>query len=326
MVVLISIGSDQKKVASSFYDIVGYKSGLTFVIVSSNSSYGVEGGDAETNLCNIPTVVQAINEGKLPRGTAYDVGDGLVSTNLVEKIKPGASDLQQAVNAPDGKYYAATFLAHHSIPISQIENLKNWFFNQSNPDIPSLPLCLAHIPNPSDPNYIDPNKATRASQLMEVFNSVQKLNIDNIVPDKFPQGTRFITIEAPGKANGPQFILRSIKKSVGQLEARTNNKTLPVFIVTSESPFPNVTDEYGASVISGLKRYRGYKDRVVNGRSLNAYTIRNLVTLLLIKAKVNSDFGILDAESEYFGVGAANIQNWIDDYVTARALHSVDNV
>src|SRR3989344_3374214 len=264
MTVLISMGSDQKRIAHAFYNTLAHLTGLSFVIISSNSSYGVAGGDAETNLKDISTVTRAINEGKLPRGVAYDVGDGLVSTDLLEKMKPEASTLQTPMLATDGKFYGATFLAYHARPISEIHN-SPWYFDKTSPQIPDLLLYLSFRPQPDvDSEYFDLNPtAYNASQLAELLTSVTRVSVDNI-PDKLPMGTRFVLIEGPGRANAPTYTIRKLQHAANQLEARTNGEVKPIFIVASECPFPFATEEYGASIVSHLKQSGEYVDRVVN--------------------------------------------------------------
>jgi len=317
---VITMGTDTEAEVNSFLDILAYLSGLTFVSTSSNSSFGVPGGDAEANLADVEKVTQAISDGYLLRGIAYKGGDGLVMTNVLHKTKPEAENSQVPILAEDERYYGATFIAQHARPISEISVSPGWFFQPSPPAIPDLPIVLSHLPDPESEGYIDYEAATIADQLMEVLNASQIFGIESAVPQYLRQGTRFIILEAPGRANGPLYELYPIIRAANQLEARTRDQTKPIFIVTSECLFPYATKDYGASVLYMLEQMSQYNDRVVNGRSLPAQSIRFLIAIHLIRAKVLSDFGNFKAEKEYFGVTAEKIQQWIDDYIRARNL------
>lgn len=317
--ILISMGSDQKRIAHAFYNTLAYLTGLSFVIISSNSSYGVVDGDAETNLNNISTVARAINEGKLPRGVAYDVGDGLVSTDLLEKMKPEAATLQLPALAPDGKYYGATFLAYHAKPVDELSE-NSWYFDQSTPSVPDLLWYLSFHAHPTDNEYFDLNPtAYNASQLAELLTSVTHVSVDSI-PDRLPLGTRFILIEGPGRANAPAYTIRALRHTANQLDARTNGKVRPIFIVASECPFPFASEEYGASIVSALKQNEEYADRVVNARSLPPHIIRNLIALRLYKTVDLSRFGFPEERDELAKLDAKQIQTWVDEYISAHNL------
>lgn len=320
MTILISMGSDQKRIAHAFYNTLAHLTGLSFVIISSNSSYGLAEGDAETNLNDIAIVTRAIHDGKFPRGVAYDVGDGLVSTDLLEKMKPEASTLQTPVLATDGKFYGATFLAYHARPVSEIGNY-SWYFDQTSPQIPDLLLCLSFRPQPDvDLEYFDLNPtAYKASQLAELLTSVTHVSVDSI-PDRLPMGTRFILIEGPGRANAPAYTIRAIRNAANQLEARTNGEVRPIFIVASECPFPFATEEYGASIVSALKQDEEYADRVVNAKSLPSQVIRNLIALRLYKTVDLARFGFPEELDELTRLDAKQIQAWVDEYIFVHKL------
>lgn len=320
MTILISMGSDQKRIAHAFYNTLAHLTGLSFVIISSNSSYGMAGGDAETNFNDLSTVARAISEGKLPRGVAYDVGDGLVSTDLLEKMKPEASTLQTPTLATDGKFYGVTFLSYFARPVSEIHN-SPWYFGQTSPQIPDLLLYLSFHPHPEvDSEYFDLNPtAYNASQLAELLTSVARVSVDNI-PDKLPMGARFVLIEGPGRANAPAYAIRKLQQAANQLEARTNKKVNPIFIVASECPFPYATEEYGASIINALKQHGEYADRIVNAKSLPAYIIRSLIALRMYRTVFLSNFGFPDEHDELAQLDAREIQTWIDEYITAHKL------
>lgn len=319
LIAVITMGSDQKKIANSFYDILCYLTGLTIVVASSNSSYGIEGGDAEANLSDLSRVVRTIQEGRLPRGVAYDVGDGLVSTNLAEKIKPEASTLQTPVLAQDDKYYGVTFLAYHAKPVSSLGEA-GWYFGPSTPQIPDLLWLLAYhrLPTDDEESFDLNPTGYNAGELVEVFSSIQRVSVDTAL-DRLPQGTRFIIIEGPGRGNGPSHALRTILMSTNQIEARTNDAVRPIFIVTSECPFPFATEEYGTSILGNLRRTPGYEDRIVNGKSLSSFAVRNLLALQLFKISMLTHAGYLDKEN-LLGITASTIQGWIDDYIKARNL------
>lgn len=322
LTIFISMGSDQKRIAHAFYNTLAHLTGLTFVIISSNSSYGVLGGDAEVNLNAISTVAKAIDGNRLPRGVAYDVGDGLVSTDLLEKMKPEASTLQSAVLAADGKYYGSTFLAHHAKPMDQLDK-ESWYFDRTEPRIPDLLLYLSiDLHNFGDfiDEYFDliPT-AYNASGLAELLNSVAHVSVDNI-PDKLPKGTKFIMLEGPGRANAPAYTIKAVRNAANQLEARTNGSVKPIFIVASECPFPYATEEYGASIVGTLKQKQEIAERVVNAKSLPAYMVRSIIALNIYKTKFLSDFGFPEDRDQLERLDAKQIQNWIDEYINAHKL------
>ncbi len=300
LVFIVPIGTDRQKEVAAFLDVIAFSTGTTFVTVGANSSFGTPGGDAEQNLSDSLEAVSLIKQGKLPRGFAYSIADGLIMQGILKKMDPAATGLKQTVVAlGDTHRYGGTFLANTAVPMEIVKTDGYPLITNSSQTQSILDLLGTNKPEDQEEQAARlEGVKLNAADLAQAINCVHILSPLDL-PETLKEGTQMIILEGGGKGNVTAQTTRLLELLAGQQWARSRRTMKPTVVITSEAGIPYVDEDYAASPIGKLDSsplIRG----VINARGLPAHIVAQLATLFHYPGVVYSNAGIsFHREDEY---------------------------
>ncbi|MEI6222395.1 MAG: asparaginase domain-containing protein [bacterium] len=293
LLVVITLGTDRHAELNAFFDFVAYQTGCTFITVGANSSAYFPNSDAKTNLKTARKVVELLGSGKLPRGVAYGVADGLVMTMMVKKMKPTAASVEQSVLAPDGKRYGGTFLAIHTRTIEEIEH-QGWFFSETRKtDLFFSKLVLS--------DWKIHEKVEKAAALADALVAIQTFALlSPDIPQSLRKNTAGCIVQCPGQGNAPPYAAQILSRL-------TRDSGVFLIALCSEAGWPHLGQEYASAAILQLRQTPELADRLINCHALPDFIVRHVLTTALFQAKENNEY-----------LTASSVQQLLDDYGNAR--------
>lgn len=315
-VFIVPVGTDRQVEVNSFLDAVSFFTGLTFITVGANSSFGTPHGDAEVNIRSVERVTRALHEGKLRKGKAYAIADGMVLWNLIRKDHPEETGIRPAIKDIDGRYYGGTFQSYFADTLDQLDirfSYPEYEPLQYDPSLFFRLLPFGHQNLKRD--QFRHNAAEKSMNLAYAMGSVFRSDVQNI-PLELPLGTRVWIIEGSGESNGPDYAIEQIQQACDRLAIRTGGHIRPLLVVTSSTGFPFVGKKYSAGLHKGLLESN---EKVVSGRTITPITLEILSALLLLPKMSRSVRLFPDNQAKY-QLTAQELEDAINKYGLRREL------